>query len=54
MFANKESTELKIIDFGAGTCYRDRASETLKIGSVLLFFTQIYYIAPEVIKKNYN
>ena len=37
MFVSKESKDLKIIDFGAGTCYRDDKNENLKIGSVLLF-----------------
>lgn len=35
MFSSKELKDLKIIDFGAGICYRDNKSETLKIGSVL-------------------
>lgn len=46
MLTSPKSEDLKIIDFGAGKI-KDGEVNTVKVGSV-------YYIAPEVIKKNYN
>lgn len=47
MLISEASDDLKIIDFGAGKIKEKNEMSTLKVGSV-------YYIAPEVIKKEYD
>jgi calcium-dependent protein kinase len=44
---NKEMLNIKLIDFGTSNYYSESKRFTLKVGSP-------YYIAPEVIKKNYD
>ena len=43
----KEMVNIKLIDFGTCNFFNDKQNLTLKVGSP-------YYIAPEVLKRNYN
>lgn len=47
MIVSEKEENIKIIDFGAAAVRKAGEQSSLKVGSV-------YYIAPEVIKKNYN
>ncbi len=45
--SDKDSINIKLIDFGTSNYVTEKKNLTLKVGSP-------YYIAPEVLKKNYN
>lgn len=58
LFVNdSQSSPLKIIDFGTSRKYDSSKNMTKKLGTVrihLIISFQPYYIAPEVLKQDYN
>lgn len=52
---DEKGKNLKIIDFGSGVKFQNSDIKPRKrVGTVILFVCQSYYIAPEVLVRNYN
>ena len=54
LFLNKKSSNLKLIDFGLSFNYKENMREELKAKKETKLVGTSYYIAPEVIKGDYD